>query len=132
MYVTGIATAVMASLIAFGAMEQDPATTSAGLTDAAQLASLTGSVDQLVDATSVDPVTGIEAQIAPQLEQQLQAQFPDTQVTVESIDCAAAGDGGTCSTLVSDSLGNQIQPDLSIAFDPLNPSQFVWQMESLP
>jgi hypothetical protein len=81
----------------------------------------------IADTASSSSVDLVEAQIRPQLQAQLQAQVPDAVVSVKSVDCSAP-DNGTCTTAVSDSLGNNTT--LNIAYAIIEPSTgaFQWQV----
>jgi hypothetical protein len=101
---------------------------SSGLPDSPKNASAEGSINQpIADTASSSYVDLVEAQIRPQLQAQLQAQVPDVVVSVKSVDCSAP-DHGSCTSAVSDSLGNNAT--LNIAYAIIEPSTgaFQWQV----
>jgi hypothetical protein len=100
---------------------------SSELRQSAEGTSAESSINQpIADTSSGSYVNLVEAQITPQLQDQLQAQVPDAVVTVDSVDCSPP-DQGTCSADVSDSLGTTAR--LNIAYVVLDPTTGVFQWQ---
>jgi hypothetical protein len=132
--VTGMITALIGLLGAVVALaatqlkESSPSSSNSVLTVPPQKVSKQTSISKpITPAAASSYLDLIEVQITRQLQIQLQAQVPDATVSVDSVDCSAAGYGGTCVAAASDSLGNNVSLKIAYTITDAATGTFIWR-----